>query len=707
MPFILRFLHLAVSLGLLIQAAAGQGTVPTFSYSVGENRYTLAGRAPDQGGSTTIPTILVPVTLTFDGKKVAGKPFTMDATPDVPKIVASPVFASFPFPNGNTQFGDGMLRATFPAAGNWHTLLGSPEVKPVKIHIPAGYGYILTSKSSGASFAVADIQFLQKELFAQLPKQEGKLILAVTHNTSFYTVGDATLCCSWGTHGVDAPTGNSFILASFVQNAPSVVEARDVQPITQQLGQFLKDPLNNPAVHGRNIKLPGNNFPGWLRPVSVRPGEAGSCGGNGAGSSYFLLEPTDSNPKNNIPASTPFPARVGGVTYHLQNIALLPWYIGSSGGLGSTFSFPDPKALTTPAKPCPSRGRGAGGGSSPAKPTATPVPAAGKPNGHQLIGYWAGYGPAGSTIPLREISPQWDVILVAFSTPDRNAPEGTMQFRTPAGLDTAQFKADIAYLKSQGKKVMISLGGGGQHFTLADPKRVPSFVASVTRIVEEYGFDGIDIDFESPSLSIAPGDVDFRNPTTPSIVNLINALRQIRNHFGPRFLLSLVPEGTQVPSGYPSYGGQFGSYLPIAYALRDVLTFMDVQDYNTPPLQGLDGEIYQPGTVDYHAAMTELLLQGFDVGGDPKYHFPAMPANKIAVGFLTGDTTPTIVSQAMDYLITGKAPAGTRYRLRQPQGYPEMIGAMFWTIDADRRGNCNYSNVVGPQLHSYPPAVRK
>jgi hypothetical protein len=31
-----------------------------------------------------------------------------------------------------------------------------------------------------------------------------------------------------------------------------------------------------------------------------------------------------------------------------------------------------------------------------------------------------------------------------------------------------------------------------------------------------------------------------------------------------------------------------------------------------------------------------------------------------------------------------------------------MIGAMFWTIDADRRGNYSFSNVVGPQLHGYP-----
>jgi chitinase len=281
-----------------------------------------------------------------------------------------------------------------------------------------------------------------------------------------------------------------------------------------------------------------------------------------------------------------------------------------------------------------------------------------------------------------------------------------MQFNGPAGQGPGQFKADIASLQSQGRKVMISLGGGGQHFTLADPKRVPNFVASVTKIVSDYGFDGIDIDFESPSLSIDPGDVDFRHPTTPSIVNLISALRQLHDHFGPKFMISLVPEGTQIPSGYPSYGGQFGSYLPIVYAIRDILSFVDVQDYNTPPLEGLDGEIYQPGSVDYHAAMTELLLHGFDVGGDPKYHFAPMPADKVAVGFLTPDTTPAIVNQAMDYIIAGKAPAGTKYKLRNSSGYPAMIGAMFWTIDDDRRHNYNYSNTVGPQLHSYPPAAR-
>ena len=85
-----------------------------------------------------------------------------------------------------TQYADAMLRTTFPKADGWHTLLGKPEVKPVKITVPAGYGYILTSKKTGASFAVVDLEFLQKELFRQLPKQEGKLVIAVTHNTTYY-----------------------------------------------------------------------------------------------------------------------------------------------------------------------------------------------------------------------------------------------------------------------------------------------------------------------------------------------------------------------------------------------------------------------------------------------------------------------------------------------------------------------------------------
>jgi len=215
---------LLVLLVLPLHLARAQGTVPTFQHAAGQGSYTLLGRDPARGGATTIPTVLVPVTLSFDARKTAGKPFLMDAAQDVPRVLRSPVFSKFAFPSGGaTQYADALLRTTFPMAGGWHTLLGKPEVKPVKITVPAGYGYILTSKKTGGSFAVVDVEFLQKELFKQLPEQEGKLVIALTHNTTYYTEGDATLCCSWGTHGVDAATGNSFVLAPYFHAAPVVV----------------------------------------------------------------------------------------------------------------------------------------------------------------------------------------------------------------------------------------------------------------------------------------------------------------------------------------------------------------------------------------------------------------------------------------------------------------------------------------------------
>jgi hypothetical protein len=69
---------------------------------------------------------------------------------------------------------------------------------------------------------------------------------------------------------------------------------------------------------------------------------------------------------------------------------------------------------------------------------------------------------------------------------------------------------------------------------------------------------------------------------------------------------------------------------------------------------------------------------------------------------LNSDTTPQIVVESMRMLVTGQSNLPTRYKLLQPGGYPTFSGAMFWTIDADRREDYRYSNVVGPVLHGFP-----
>jgi chitinase len=699
---IVRFLMM-ISFLSAAGAGYGQGTAPTFQFKAGQSSLTLPGRDPALGGTTVIPTVLVAVRLKFDAKRAGARSLTFDAASDARQVLRSPVFAKAAFKaEGATQYADAMLRAAVGTApSSWHTLLGPPEVRRLSVKIPVGYGYMLTSKRTGTQLAMVDVEYLQREIFQQVPRQEGKLVIALTRNTGYYTYGDATVCCTWGTHGVDAATGNSFVLASYLGAVPPLVQQRDVQPLTEQLAEWVNDPLHDPLFHLAFQKPlpPGENVvPRWKWPELPGVQEHG-CGGDSPATRYTLANPLNTNIRSALPAGPASVVEAGGSSWHVANVALLRWHTGMEG----PYSFPDAAILHTAALPCPASHPPAQGAvPQPAPPPAVAaVPASDSKNGHKLIGYWTGSGPEGTILRLRDVSPQWDVVIVAFADVNHQAAEGTLKLHVRPDLDLAQMKDDIAWLKSQGKKVLISLGGGGEYFTLVETASIPNFVNSVTQIVSDYGFDGIDIDIESPSLVLDPGDTDFRNPKTPSVVNLIAGLRQLRQHFGPGFMLTLVPEGTQIPAGYPGYGGQFGTYLPLLWGVRDILSFVDVQDYNTPPLQGLDGEIYQLGSVNYDAAMTELLLHGFAVSGTGDF-FPPVPAEKVAVGFLVGTATPQLVSGAMQYLITGKAPEGVTYRLQRPGGYPDMIGAMFWTIDADRNENYGFSNLVGPQLHGYP-----
>ena len=701
----MRTAHFLLIASLVYAGGAGfaQGTAPTFKYSTSAGPVTLPGNDPAQGGTTVIPTVLVPVQLQFETAQAAGKAATLNAAESVQRVLRSPVFSNAAFGAETTQYVDAMLRATVGtrATAGWHTLLGPPEVKPVTVKIPAGYGYLLSSKQTGTVLGIADAEYLQRAIFLQIPHEDGKLVVAMTQNTAFYLYGDATVCCSWGTHGVDAATGNSLVLGSILASVPPLVEERDVQPLTEQLAQWVKNPLHDPLFHigfGRPMPAGENIVPRWQLP-QIGAAERHGCGGDTPARRYTLEDPLDTNDRSDLPAGPAHAVTGQGATWHVADVALMSWYTGGPG----PYSFPDTDKLQSAATRCPTHEEPAQGAiNQPAPPPAlAAVPSEGSKNGHELIGYWTGDGPGGTLLRLRDVSPQWDVILVAFANVNHAAPEGTMQMNVRRGMDLEQMKEDIGWLKSRGKKVLISLGGGGEYFSLAQKSSIPNFVNSITKIVTEYGFDGIDLDFETPSLVLDPGDTDFRHPKTASIVNLIAALHALREHFGPQFMLTLVPEGTQIPGGFAGYGGQFGTYLPLLWGVRDIFSFVDVQDYNTPPFKGLDGEIYQLGSVNYDAAMTELLLQGFPVSGRAGDVFPAIPANKVAVGFLVGTATPKLVQGAMEYLITGKAPENVTYKLRRPGGYPEMLGAMFWTIDGDREENYSFSNVVGPQLHGY------
>ncbi|WP_211747456.1 glycosyl hydrolase family 18 protein [Paenibacillus sp. Marseille-Q4541] len=322
-----------------------------------------------------------------------------------------------------------------------------------------------------------------------------------------------------------------------------------------------------------------------------------------------------------------------------------------------------------------------------------------------LIGYWHNFDNGSTNIRLRNVNPAYDIINVSFAEPISHG-SGTLAF-TPYNASVEEFKSDIAYLQSQGKKVLISMGGANGTIELTDATKKQQFEDSLKSIINTYGFNGLDIDLEGSSLSLNAGDTDFRNPTTPKIVNLINGVKAVKATFGANFMITAAPETAYVQGGYLNYGGPWGAYLPVIHALRNDLNLLHVQHYNSGSMIGLDGRAYSQGTADFHVAMAEMLLQGFNVGGSSGPFFSPLRPDQIAIGVPAtqqaaggGYTAPAELQKAMNYLIKGVSYGGS-YTLRQPAGYPGLKGIMTWSINWDAFANNQFSSAHRSFLNSF------
>ncbi|MFF0338599.1 chitinase [Kribbella sp. NPDC004875] len=292
---------------------------------------------------------------------------------------------------------------------------------------------------------------------------------------------------------------------------------------------------------------------------------------------------------------------------------------------------------------------------------------------HVLTGYWQNFNNGATVQKIADVPAAYDLIAVAFADADASKPGGITFNLDSAGLGgytVAQFKADIAAKQAAGKKVILSVGGQNGTISVADPTAASNFASSALSVLREYGFDGIDIDLENGVNAQYLGQ----------------ALKSLQSQFGSGLVITMAPQTIDMQSTSTEY-------FKLALAIKDILTIVNVQYYNSGAMNGCNGQVYSQGSVDFITAQACIMLQG---GLRPDQVGLGLPASSQAAG--SGYVSPTVVNNALDCLAKGTGCGN--YKPSSP--WPSLRGAMTWSTNWDATNGNQFASQVGGHVHSLP-----
>ncbi|OEJ29413.1 chitinase [Streptomyces agglomeratus] len=290
---------------------------------------------------------------------------------------------------------------------------------------------------------------------------------------------------------------------------------------------------------------------------------------------------------------------------------------------------------------------------------------------HALTGYWQNFSNGATVQKLRDVQAQYDIIAVSFA--DSTATPGQIVFNLDPAVgyaSVADFKADIAAKKAAGKSVIISVGGEKGNVTINSDASATAFANSAHALMQEYGFNGVDIDLEHGINS----------------TYLSKALRQLSAKAGSGLVLTMAPQTIDMQNTGTEY-------FKTALAVKDILTVVNMQFYNSGSMLGCDGKVYSQGSVDFLTALACIQLEG---GLAPSQVGLGVPASTRGAG--SGYVSPSIVNAALDCLTRGTN-CGS---FKPAKTYPGLRGAMTWSTNWDATAGNAWSNAVGPHVHNLP-----
>ncbi|MEV7126194.1 glycoside hydrolase family 18 protein [Streptomyces sp. NPDC093260] len=291
---------------------------------------------------------------------------------------------------------------------------------------------------------------------------------------------------------------------------------------------------------------------------------------------------------------------------------------------------------------------------------------------HAVTGYWQNFNNGATVQKISDVPAAYDIIAVAFA--DATTTPGAVTFNLDSaglnGYSVDQFKADIKAKQAAGKKVIVSVGGEKGTVSVSDPTSAANFANSVYSLMQTYGFDGVDIDLENGL-----------NPTY-----MTQALRALSAKAGPNLIITMAPQTIDMQS-------TSAGYFQTALNVKDILTVVNTQYYNSGAMLGCDGKVYSQGSVDFLTALACIQLQG---GLAPSQVGLGLPASPSGAG--GGYVSPTVVNNALDCL-TKLTNCGA---FKPSKAYPDLRGAMTWSTNWDAAAGNAWSNSVGAHVHALP-----
>ncbi|MCA1224112.1 chitinase [Streptomyces sp. 8L] len=307
---------------------------------------------------------------------------------------------------------------------------------------------------------------------------------------------------------------------------------------------------------------------------------------------------------------------------------------------------------------------------APAAPTAAaPAASAAAVPAHAVTGYWQDFDNGAKVQKLTDVPDQYDIIAVAFANATTTPGQISFSLDPAVGYSSDdQFKADIAAEQAKGKSVVLSVGGQNGTVSVNDAASASAFADSAYALMQQYGFNGIDIDLENGLNS----------------TYMAQALHQLASKAGSGFVLTMAPQTIDMQS-------TSAEYFKTALAVKDILTVVNMQYYNSGSMLGCDGKVYSQGTVDFITALACIQLQG---GLDPSQVGIGVPASSSAAG--SGYVDPSVVNDALDCLAKGTN-CGS---FKPPTTWPGIRGAMAWSTNWDASAGNAWSSSVGAHVHA-------